>query len=428
VTQLTRRFASAARDVPAGVLDAAISSLAHFLVGLASVNLLGEASLGVYAVFFASFLVATIVPQFLVFTPAEVVAVSYPMSQRLSQVTQSLRLGVGPTLAGALAVVVAAVATRGETTADVTIALATTAGVAVLVSPAQDHVRRLLHIGGQSWGAVAVSTVQLVTVAVGLGAMSLLDIPAPWIPFGALAIANIVSLSFATAFARARSAQGTSDALSFTALVRSGRWLLVMALVPFGASFIGTILIVELAGPEAMGFAEAARVAAQPILVAGTGLSAVLGPRGIEAAIQRNFARARRVQHLFLGLVVGGGLLYLLVAGHPWVGNPMVYLVPRAYEVTGLVAVTIVAHTITAAAVQYGSELMGGRKEVELMRMSLIASPLLLVGSATAAVTQSFARALGIILEGSVRYGLYGVARGRMYRDSAERAAASMPD
>lgn len=428
MTQLSRRFATAARDVPAGVLDAAISSLAHFLVGLASVNLLGEASLGVYAVFFASFLVATIVPQFLVFTPAEVVAVSHPMGQRLSQVLESLRLGVGPTLVGSLAVLIAAVATRGETTADVTVALAATAGVAVLVSPAQDHVRRLLHIGGRSWGAVAVSIVQLITVAISLGGMVLLDVPAAWIPFGALAIANIASLTFATILAGSGADGTSSPALSFRELVRSGRWLLVMAVVPFGASFVGAILIVELAGPEAMGFAEAARVAAQPILVAGTGLSAVLGPRGIEAAIQHDYARARRVQRLFLGLVLGGGLLYMLVAGHPWVGNPMVYLVPRAYEVTGLVAVTIVAHTITAAAVQYSSELMGGRKEIELMRMSLIASPFLLVGSATAAVTQSFARALGIILEGSVRYGLYGVARRRMYREFAEAEPAAAQD
>ncbi len=77
---------------------------------------------------------------------------------------------------------------------------------------------------------------------------------------------------------------------------------MAMAMIPFGTSFVGVLLIVELAGPEAMGFAEAARVAAQPILVLATGLSAVLGPRGMEAAIRRTRPQAQKVLRLFLTL------------------------------------------------------------------------------------------------------------------------------
>ena len=114
---LIRSLPGMARDVPAGLIDAGTASLAHFLVGIASVNLLNASDLGVYAVFFAAFMVSTIVPQFLIFTPAEVAAVSYPLENRLVQVPQSLRLGVGPTLTGAAAIAIAAVATASNTTA-----------------------------------------------------------------------------------------------------------------------------------------------------------------------------------------------------------------------------------------------------------------------------------------------------------------------
>lgn len=418
MTGFARRLPSVTRDVPAGLIDAGTASLAHFLVGLASVNLLDEVNLGVYAVFFAAFMVAAIVPQFLIFTPAEVQAVSYPLEDRLIQLPQSLRLGFGPTAAGALTILVAAISTASETTWDVTVAFTLTAGLAVLVSPAQDHLRRLLHIGRRSWSAAGVSIAQLVVVLIGIGVMVISDVPSPWIPFGSLAMANILSFGLGLFLARDARSGGDEPPLSFRHLVRSGRWLLAMALVPFGASFIGTLLIVELAGPEALGYAEAARVAAQPILVLGTGLSAVLGPRGIEAAVLRSRRLAQKALHVYLGLIGVSGILYLAVVGHPWIGNPMVYLVPPAYEITGLVAVTIVAHILTAAAVQYTSELMGGRKEVELTKMSLIASPFLLLGSATASVTGAFARAIGIILEASARYGLYGIIRERMYREA----------
>ena len=47
---------------------------------------------------------------------------------------------------------------------DVTYALVTTSILAILVSPAQDHVRRLLHIAKHSWNAAAVSAAQLIVV------------------------------------------------------------------------------------------------------------------------------------------------------------------------------------------------------------------------------------------------------------------------
>jgi O-antigen/teichoic acid export membrane protein len=248
-------------------------------------------------------------------------------------------------------------------------------------------------------------------------------VPSAWIPFGALGAANIVSMSLGLILTRSGWSRGNEENLSFRALADSGRWLLAMALVPFVASFAGTILIDKLAGPEAIGYAEAARVAAQPVLVLAAGLSAVLGPRGMSAAITKNLPKAQRALHIYLALILGTGVLYLAVAGHAWIGNPMVYLVPAAYSVGGLVALTIVGNILTAAAMQYSNELMGGRREVELTKMSLVASPFLLLGSATAAVTGAFARAIGVSMEASVRYGMYAAARNRMYVDVDEPKA-----
>jgi len=405
VIGITKRLPDVARSVPAGLIDASIASAATFLTGLAGVNLLDDVDRGVYAVFFSAFLVATVIPKFLSFKPAEVIAVSHPLGERLSQVAQSLRLGVGPALVGLLPVLIAAVATASDTSLDVTVALASTCAVASMASPAQDHVRQLLHIDRRSWKAALVSVVQFAIVLVGVGAMIVLDVSPAWIPFGALSLANIVSISLGLFLSRAEweSRRGPSR-LSFGELASSGRWLLAMALIPYGASFVGAMLIAALAGPEAMGFAESARVAAQPILVFATGLSAVVGPLGIEAAARRDLPKGRRAHHMYLGLTVLAGLAYLAVAGHVWPGNIMVYLVPTAYRLSGLVALTIVGNTITAAVFQFTNELMGGRKERQLTKISIVTSPFLLLGAATASYTGAYARPLGIIASASVRY------------------------
>lgn len=418
-----KRLPDVARNVPAGLVDAAVASIATFVTGLAGVNLLDDADRGVYAVFFSAFLVATVMPAFLTFKPAEVLAVGLPVGSRLSRVKQSLRIGIGPSLLGLTAVLIAALATSNDTSRDVTTALLVTAGLASLVSPAQDHVRQLLHIDRKSWSAAATSAAQLTAVVLGVGGMLALGVPPAWIPFGALAAANSISLALGLFLARSQGGQDAAPRLSFGELAASGRWLLGMALIPYAADFAGAMLIVALAGPEAMGMAEAARVAAQPILVFATGLSAVLGPVGIEAAVHGDRPKAQRSQRIYIALIVGGAMAYLVVAGYAWIGNPMTYLVPAAYRVEGLVALTIVANAIRGSMAQSANELMGGREERQLTRISFLTAPLLLLGSATAGVTGAFARPIGIIASASVKFGAYWHARSRMYDDDSRVSA-----
>lgn len=412
----TKRLPGVVRDLPAGLFDAGMASLATFLTGLAAVNLLSDIDRGVYAVFFAAFIAAAVVPQFLIHTPYEIAIVNRPVEERLTDVVAGIRLGMGPTVLSYGAIAGAALATASQTTPEVTVALSVTACAALLVSPAQDHVRRLLHIARRSWSSTSMSALQLVMVAVGIVGLRALGAPDAWIPFGALALANVATLGLGLFLTLPGRRASTSSPLTFRELAASGRWLLATAFAPRVALLVGSVMIVYLAGAEAMGFAESARVTAQPVLVVGTGLSAVLGPRGMEAAIGRNLPRARRHHRAYLGLVAALGLVYLAVAGTPWSFNPMQSLVPSAYVVEGLVAVTIVANIITAATFQYRNELMGGRKEVQLTRIGIVAATLIVVGSATAAVTGAFARPISVTMDATFRYGAYWVARSRMYR------------
>ena len=91
------------RQLPAGIVDSGFASLAGFAVALTAVNVFDDVDRGVYAIFFTAFVMGALLANELIFTPAEVEAVSVPVPARLSLVAQSLRLGVGPALVGALA-------------------------------------------------------------------------------------------------------------------------------------------------------------------------------------------------------------------------------------------------------------------------------------------------------------------------------------
>jgi len=406
--------------LPAGVADATLASLAAFAVGLVAANIFEAAELGVYAVFFAAFMLGTMVVYQLVYVPAEVVAANLPAQIRLGVLRRSLLLGVIPSLIGTGAILLATVATAGIASMDLLVGLTATAWLAALVSPSQDHVRRLLHFRGWSWKAATVSAVQLTVVVCAIIVMALLDVAAAWIPFGALAIANVISLSVALLLSGAqRLAAAELPILRFRDLARPGRWLLVQAVLPMASAFIAAWMITVLATPEALGYADAARIAAQPILVLGMGLSAVLSPRAMEAAIARGKALANRTVAIHLGMVSLGGLAYLMIAGAPFAWNPMRILVPKAYEVSGLVAATILVNIVIAFLFIVTSELAAARRERLLALVSGLGGIAQVVTTLTAGVTESFARPLGLGASNAVRVGGYWYGRRQFYSGSS---------
>jgi hypothetical protein len=408
------------RRLPAGLFDSGFASLATFAAGLSAVTLLGDADRGVYAVFFTAFMFGTVLPRNLIFTPAEVRAVAFPVKERLSLLPRSLALGLGPALLGASAVLIAVAVTWPYTTTDVLIALAVTTGVTTILSPLQDHVRKMLHIATLSWRAASVSIVQFISVTVAIGVMLLLDVEPAWIPFGALAIANAVSLTFSRIAVHLPESFAAPVRLQFRALASKGKWLVVQASATAAAGFAVAAIIPWLAGPDALGFAESARVVAQPILVLASGFTAVLAPRSMKAGMDRNLTMARqtsRVYHWVIGL---SGLGYLAIAGWDWPLNPMTYIVPSAYEIPGLVALSVVANLAIAMVFLQINELLGAHEEKALARISWMISPIYILGGLTAGVTGAYARSIGMLGQTSARYVLQGRKLHSVYGEQPE--------
>jgi hypothetical protein len=412
------RWSDLKGSLAAGTVDAGFASLGTFAAGLAAVNLLPDIDRGVYAVFIAAFLVGATFPHNLVYLPSQVYTVGRPMAERLLYLGRTTAMGLGFSLLGSGAILIAAVATASHTSWGVTVALTVSAILNLAVSTAQDNIRRMLHISELHWSAAWMSIVQFMTVEIVLAAMMLADVPVVWIPFGSLFCANIASYTLGVIRAGGFGHWNTPQGLRPRVLVESGRWLLAQALIPTGAAFLAAVVITALAGAAAMGYAEAARVVAQPVLVFATGLTSVLGPKVMAFAMSRNEVGANSMLKRFLQLTVGVGLVYLVFAGWatPW--NPMQVVVPSAYIVTGLVAMTIVANIAFASLWLRIEELMGGRREVDLVKVAVVASPLLVAVAFTAGATGAFARPLGVLVLSGARFFPYRYFRGRMYGSS----------
>jgi hypothetical protein len=383
------------RRLPAGVADAAFASLATFAAGLSAVNLFSDIDRGVYAIFFTAFGLGVVLPWELILVPAEVNAVSFPVQDRIRRARDTFRMGLPAALLGSIAIVIAALLARSLTSSGVIWGLSITAAITTVLSPLQDHMRRLLHIAELNWQAATVSAVQFAGVVAALAVMMLLDAPVAIMPFGSLAIANALSLTVGFILGDVRHQRPLDEPLRFRALAHQGRWLLTQALAPNIAHFAVATIVAALAGAEVLGYAEAARVVAQPVLVLATGLTAVLAPRAMEAAMQGDLAVARHNRHVFTLVMAAGGVLYLAAAAAPWAFNPMKYLVPAAYVVGGLVAFTIVANLISAAMYIEINELLGARKARPMAAIAILTSPILIVVALTAGVTKAFARPAG---------------------------------
>lgn len=406
----------------AGVVDAGLSSLATFVAGLVAVNVLEAADVGVYAVFFTAFTLGQVVATNLVYVPAEVAAVSWARSARLSVIAQTARLGIVPSAVGALAIIGATVATLPVSDWDVIAPLAATAAITTFLWPVQDHVRRMLHIAERSWASVAVSSVQLTAVIAAIGVLYAMGTEPVWIPFGSLAIANASSLLTGLALARPWSIRDRQEEnLQLSALMRSGSGLLAGVGIPAITKFGAATIISIIAGPEILGYAESARVVAHPVLVLGTGLSYVLGPRIMKAAIAKDRAKARHTRLRFAALIAAAAAAYVLIVGPQWAGNPMVKLVPGAYEVSWLVAASIGANFLMGPLTLVIQEMTAARKTMSIAIVGAISAPFQIAAAATAGVTGAFARPLSWAVGSAVRFAGYAPVLDRWYpkRDEA---------
>ena len=364
----------------AGLADAAGAAAATFAVQIWAANMLTATELGIYAIVFRGFSLVALVPANLIARPLELEALSLPHAQRLHLIRRSLvRIGLlAAAISGLLPLLAGLVSANHATDVAQSLPLGLTAAAAGLVSPLQDHARRLLHVADRSAYAALMSMVQLVSVVVGLIVAVSVDIAPTAIPFGVLAIANVISLAvgvfvsmkFADQDVAPRNTTSLRD--NFTA----GRWLLTQEGSVELSSFLANIAVAEVVGLRLLGFAEAARIVSQPIFVIGRGLSESLQPRAMDAAAGRDHDKARNVRRQFYSLYIPLSALALVVLGFPWTWNPLAALLPKAYEIGGLAVFFLIARSLAQASSPFKGEALGFRFERKLAALDVTAGTL----------------------------------------------------
>lgn len=422
------------RDMLAGLLDAGFASLATFAIGIYAVRVLDPTALGGYALAYQAIFLVGIIPANLVFVPVEIRVVEHPPAHRLGHLRRALVLGTGPSLLSALAILLWIPIAPPEIPSTAVVALTVTAIATAALSPMQDHVRRMLHSGGESWTAATVSGAQLAASGAALAFLHFSEVHPTWIPFGALAIANACSLLVGLVGARrvARPIDAEAPEYRFLELARAGSWLVGGGLLNPATGFVSAALVSRLASAAALGYAEAARVVAQPVWVLAVGISSVLGPRSMEAAQAGRQDQAKSVRRGYLLPVLGFGALNLAWFGSDWVLNPLSWLLPAAYAVPWLVAASILAQVLSATIFPYRSELLGARKEATYTRIEVVASVVRTAVSASASILRAFAIPLGVLAVWIVRWfairralvPIYREERGSVERGSAEAEGA----
>ena len=301
------------RSISGGVLDAGFASLGTFAVGIVAARYLDPAALGAYALFFAAFTALTVFATEGIFVPAEARSVSRPVNDRRHIVRQAVPVGLGSTIVVLPGLLIAYFLVPDSVPQSITVPLAITTAATVIVAPLQEHVRRVCHLARISWRASVVSMVQFVVIVASLLSMLAMDVAVAWIPFGALAIANTFSLVVGLVLLAYDRRGELGLRLTAGDLVRSGRWLVTAAFIRSGSAFVAAALIARLASAEALGYAEAARVIGRPVLVIAMGLEAVLGPRSVEAALDHDRTRARRISTGFVAILAATAVPYMLL-------------------------------------------------------------------------------------------------------------------
>ncbi|MEX0865254.1 MAG: hypothetical protein WD269_10320 [Acidimicrobiia bacterium] len=379
------------RSLSAGQIDSAFSSVATFVAGLYAVRVFDATTLGAYVVVFTAWNLARTLPSEMVYTPSEVVAVGHAGQRRIHILSSSMQRGFLLSLLGAVGVLASSLVIHGDIGQQAALALTVTGAAVTIIAPMLDHWRKMFHIAHASWRAAVTAAAQMVATIVLILVLDGRVHPA-WIPFGAIAagyaLSGIVALLLTTPLMRTY--QGGIERPEWVELSRVGRWLLLANLAAFGSDFVLVLIAKAALGPDVLGYAEAARVVARPVIVLGVGLAAVLGPRSVQAGMGPDPQAARsprRVLWLFSCL---GGLLYLPLVGLDWTLNPLPSILPNAYAVKGLVAVTIAGAIIFNFALPWWYELLGARRQRELARTEMVASILKVATGLAASLLQAF--------------------------------------
>lgn len=408
--------------IPAGLADSGLTALGTFIITLYAVDRIADpADFGVYALFMAAYLFVAAVTTQLVFIPAEKVTLEVAAADRTGIMGATLVRGLGPAILMSALVSIAALVTALQgATSELIIPLWITATAAGVVTPLHDHLRRVLHLAEYSWWAANVSLVQFVAAVAWLLVLGAVAVSPVWVPFTAIAASRLTSLlvGLYAAVRTARSGGVGSRAiggmLTYRELFRTGRYLAATGALSTGNNLIVATMVSWFVGLDALGYAEAARTVAQPILVLANGLRSVVAPRSMEAARSGDRPAARSAARTFHLITIALGGLFVIVAGFDWALNPLRGVAAKAYVVGGLVIVTIVANALNGAAFPTRFELIGGDKERSLLGAEVWANAaqlaiavVMAAVAGTSVTVGAMARPVAFAGLGLTRLGLY---------------------
>lgn len=361
------------RPLSAGLLDAGLASLATFAVGVYAARSLNPVDLGVFALHFAAFTLVCTSSHQGIFIPMEAAASASKSGLRLLR--SSLGLAWIPVLVSPVVMLLPLAAAPGAPRT----LMGLTAIAASCLSPVQDHLRRMLHLGERSGRAAFMSALQLGVVLTGLILLPS-KLPLVAVPFAALALANLSSLALGVVLVHGSLHLGNPkdpgerpETPTLRELLTSGKWLFGAQLSSAAATFVAAALLGRLVSIEALGMADAARIVGRPVLVMTTGMSAVLGPRLMRAGASAADADGRAIGRTYKKAVVVCVLAYLVLFGWPHALNPLAVLVPVAFTVPLLVAFTVIANGLVGGVLPPRFEVIGAGQARGLLKVDVVA-------------------------------------------------------
>ncbi|HVR79547.1 MAG TPA: hypothetical protein VMS99_14285 [Acidimicrobiia bacterium] len=413
--------------VPAGILDAGFAALGAFAVSIYAARVLPTDTLGFYAVFFTAFLTAVQIPGQLLLLPYEIHAMTLDRDKRMSVLRTSMIRGFGiSSLASIGAAFVGFAITYAGGFGDPW-PLTLTVMVAATVSPLQDHIRRMLHAAERSWSASFVSISQALSIALALGVLILYEVPPVWIPFTALALANVASTTFGVLLSRRGTRRLSEPLPPVSHQLKSGSWLLATGILGPLMGLVVNAIVIAVAGATILGLAEAARVVGRPILVINTGLGQALAPRSVAAAQRGQRRAARRVTYIFAAVTALGGGIYAGLVSFDWALNIAQEVIPKAYEISGLVLAVCISNIVVGISYPGRYELLGARREPWVTFTEVVGQAGRTGVAAAASVLGAFVIAIGDTVLGLVRIIGYQTKLPGVYRSEPVVKPESSP-
>jgi hypothetical protein len=120
----------------------------------------------------------------------------------------------------------------------------------------------------------------------------------------------------------------------------------------------------------------------------------------MEAAILRDFPISKRVQKLYLGLIVAAAAVYIPIVGFNVSWNPILRIVPAAYEVEYLVIAAVASNVVMGSQFLVVNEMMAAHRARALTIVEALATPLRLLAAVSAVAIGAFALPFSQIVNG----------------------------